>query len=169
MISEFIEKGLIKQGEFVLKSGEKSNMYIDLKSIISYPELHKKVCDELIKKFNPDLKYNTLCGTPYGALPFTSYISISENIPMVLLRKEKKKYGTCKRIEGVYNRNNKVILLEDVITTGESVDEAAQILENFGLEIVQIISVFSRSKHKNLKYNHIPIEYLYHSDDIKFD
>ena len=169
MINEFIEKGLIKQGEFVLKSGEKSNMYIDLKSLISYPDLHKKVCDELIKKFNPDLKYNTLCGTPYGALPFTSYISISENIPMVLLRKEQKKYGTCKRIEGVYNRNNKVILLEDVITTGESVDEAAQILENFGLEIVQIISVFSRSKHKNLKYNHIPIEYLYHSDDIKFD
>ena len=152
MISEFIEKGLIKQGEFVLKSGEKSNMYIDLKSIISYPELHKKVSDELIKKFNPDLKYNTLCGTPYGALPFTSYISISQNIPMVLLRKEQKKYGTCKRIEGVYNRNNKVILLEDVITTGESVEEAAKVLEDFGLEIVQIISVFSRSKDKNLKY-----------------
>ena len=169
MINEFIEKGLIKQGEFVLKSGEKSNMYIDLKSLISFPDLHKKVSDELIKKFNTDLKYNTLCGTPYGALPFTSYISISENIPMVLLRKEQKKYGTCKRIEGVYNRNNKVILLEDVVTTGESVDEAAQILENFGLEIVQIISIFSRSKHKNLKYNHIPIEYLYHSDDIKFD
>ena len=169
MINEFIEKGLIKQGEFVLKSGEKSNMYIDLKSLISYPDLHKKVCDELIKKFNPDLKYNTLCGTPYGALPFTSYISISENIPMVLLRKEKKKYGTCKRIEGVYNRNNKVILLEDVITTGESVDEAAQILENFGLKIVQIISVFSRCKNKNLRYNHIPIEYLYHIDDIKFE
>ena len=152
MVEEFIEKGLIKQGNFLLKSGEKSNMYIDLKSIISYPQLHKKICNELIKKFDSKLKYNTLCGTPYGALPFTSYISISQNIPMVLLRKEQKKYGTGKRIEGVYNKNNKVILLED-----------------FGLEIVQIISVFSRSKDKNLKYNHIPIEYLFHSDDIKFD
>lgn len=169
MVEEFIEKGLIKQGNFLLKSGEKSNMYIDLKSIISYPELHKKICNELIKKFDSKLKYNTLCGTPYGALPFTSYISISQNIPMVLLRKEQKKYGTGKRIEGVYNKNNKVILLEDVITTGESVEAAAQVLEDYGLEIVQIISVFSRSKDRNLKYNHIPIEYLYHSDDIKFD
>ena len=149
MISEFIEKGLIKQGEFVLKSGEKSNMYIDLKSIISYPELHKKVSDELIKKFNPDLKYNTLCGTPYGALPFTSYISISQNIPMVLLRKEKKKYGTCKRIEGVYNRNNKVILLEDVVTTGESVDSPN--IRKFWIRN-STNNIFSRSKHKNLKY-----------------
>ena len=88
---------------------------------------------------------------------------------MVLLRKEEKKYGTGKRIEGVYNKTNKVILLEDVITTGESVEAAAQVLEDYGLEIVQIISVFSRSKERNLKYNHIPIEYLYHSDDIKFD
>ena len=166
MIQEFIEKGIIKKGNFILKSGEKSNMYIDLKSIISYPILHKDICNELIKKFNSKLKYNTLCGTPYGAIPLASYISISQNIPMVLLRKEKKNYGTIKLIEGVYNKNNKVILLEDVVTTGKSVEEAAQILEDYGLEIVQIITVFSRSKHKNLKYNHIPIEYLYHIDDI---
>ena len=162
MIDELIKYNIIKTGEFTLKSGESSHFYINLKEIISYPKLHKILCENLIEKIN--INTDLIVGTPYGAVPFTSYISIEKEIPMLFLRKQPKSYGTKKLIEGIYEEGQKVILLEDVITTGQSVIETARILEENGLEVIQIISVISRAKNKNLKYKDIPIEYLYHLD-----
>ena len=85
---------------------------------------------------------------------------------MIFLRKEQKDYGTNKLIEGEFIKGQKVILIEDVITTGNSVIEAAKKIEESGLIVSQIITVFSRSKDLNLMYNDISIEYLYHINDI---
>ena len=107
-----------------------------------------------------------ICGTPYGAVPFASYISIKNDIPMILLRKEQKEYGTNQLIEGEFTEGQKVILIEDVTTSGNSVIDAAEKLEANGLIISQIITSFSRSENKELMYKEIPIEYLYHMNDI---
>ena len=64
-------------------------------------------------------------------------------------------------------KNDKVILIEDVTSTGGSVKESAQILESQGLIVSQIITIFSRATSFNLEYNNIPIEYLYHKDDLQ--
>ena len=168
---------IIKKGEFKLKSGEISDIYIDFKKVISFPYLHKQICDEIINVINKQYihpssisnLYNPpslICGTPYGAVSYTSYISIKQNIPMIFLRKEQKKYGTKNLIEGNFKQNEKVILIEDVITTGSSVIESAQALEAQGLIISQIIAIFSRSPNLNLKYKNIQIEYLYHKKKI---
>ena len=85
---------------------------------------------------------------------------------MIFLRKEQKDHGTQKIIEGNYNKNDKVVLIEDVTTTGDSVIDAAQRLEENGLIISQIITIFSRSDNLHVKYNNIPIEYLYHISDM---
>lgn len=162
MIDKLIEYNIIKTGEFVLKSGESSHFYINLKEIISYPKLHKMLCDNIIQKIN--VNTDLIVGTPYGAVPFASYISIEKEIPMLFLRKQPKSYGTKKLIEGIYEKGQNVVLLEDVITTGQSVIETAEKLEQHGLKVIQIISVISRSKNKNLKYKDISIEYLYHLD-----
>ena len=165
MLKELKEKKIIEFGEFTLKSGAISNSYINLKKIISYPNLHFQLCNEIANKIKGENKL--ICGTPYGAVPFTSYISIEKNIPMIFLRREQKEYGTNQLIEGNYSKNQKVILLEDVTTTGNSVIAAAKKLEENGLLVTQIITVFSRSENKELMYRNIPIEYLYHIDDLR--
>ena len=85
---------------------------------------------------------------------------------MIFLRKEQKEYGTNQLIEGEYSKDQNVILIEDVTTSGNSVIDAAGKLEENGLHVSQIITAFSRSDDKNLMYKDIPIEYLYHIDDI---
>jgi uridine monophosphate synthetase len=164
MIKEFIQNNIVQYGDFQLKSGKQSNVYLNLKNVISFPELHGKVSDKIATEIMPDV--DLICGTPYGAISFTSYISITKNIPMIFLRKETKEYGTKKLIEGNYSAGQKVVLIEDVITTGNSVRDAAKILEKHGLKVVQIITVFSRSDDLSLQYNTIPIEYLYHLHDL---
>ena len=163
MIKRLLDNNIIEHGEFTLKSGEKSNVYIDLRKVISYPKLHHDICEEISKQLKTNL--DLICGTPYGAVPYASYISIKSNIPMIFLRKEAKHHGTKKMVEGVYQENQNVVLIEDVVTSGNSVKEAAETLELQGLKVVQIISFVSRSK-ESLFYNNIPINYLYHIDDI---
>lgn len=164
MINDFIEHNIVQYGNFQLKSGKISNVYINLKNVISFPNLHQKVCEKLAEKIHSNV--DLICGTPYGAISFTSYISIIKKIPMIFLRKETKDYGTKKILEGHYSNKQKVVLIEDVTTTGNSVREAANILEEQGLEVVQIITVFSRAEDLCLKYNDISIEYLYHLHDL---
>ena len=167
IINEFIENKIIKHGEYTLKSNQKSNIYIDLKKIVSYPQLNLKICNKIRDIINPEL--NVICGTPYGAVPFASYISIKDEIPMIFLRKEAKNYGTKKLLEGNFREGDTVILIEDVVTSGQSVIDTATKLEEQGLIVKQIITVFSRSNNKNLTYKNIPIEYLFHIDDIDMD
>ena len=165
MIEEFKEKGIIETGSFHLKSGVISNTYINLKKIISYPNLHLQLCNEITKKLKKEENI-LICGTPYGAVPFASYISINNEIPMIFLRKEQKEYGTNQLIEGEFSKGQKVVLIEDVTTSGNSVIDAAGKLEENGLHVSQIITAFSRSENKELMYKDIPIEYLYHMNDI---
>lgn len=148
---------IIQTGNFILSSGIKSSIYIDLKKVISFPDIHKYICEEISKKIID--KNNLICGAPYGAISYSSIISIMNKQPMIFLRKETKKYGTKKLIEGNYNIGDKIILIEDVVTTGNSVINAAKILEEHGLIVTQIISVISRSK-EDIYYNNIKIEYL---------
>lgn len=160
LITKFYECGIIEKGEFKLKSGKISNIYIDLRKSISFPDVHKKICYELANKIR--LTDNLrICGTPYGAVSYTSYISITNNIPMIFLRKEQKMHGTKKLVEGVFNYGDNIVLIEDVITSGQSVIESATQLEKAGLNVVQIIAVVSRSK-QNIKYKDVDIQYLYH-------
>ena len=151
-ISDFI-----KTGDFTLKSGEKSNTYVDLKSIISFPKFHEEIANKICRKIKtPDL----ICGLPYGAIPIASIISIKKQIPLILIRKEQKDYGLKKLIEGNYKEKQKVVLIEDVVTTGSSILKYAELIENENLEICQIISILSRSP-KTIKYKDIEVETIY--------
>lgn len=164
MIRQLIDNNIIQKGSFKLKSSQESDIYIDLKKIISFPKLNLLICNMIHSKIMSDI--NLICGTPYGAVPFASYISINSEIPMLFLRKERKDYGTKKLIEGNYNKGDRVVLIEDVVTSGNSVIESSSKLEEHGLIVSQIITIFSRSDKKDIKYKDIPIEYIYHISDI---
>lgn len=143
MIDQLINNGCIKYGSFKLKSNEISKYYFDMKSLISYPNLLKEIGDEIYKKIGNDC--DILCGVPLGGLPVCSYVSTQYNIPMIMVRDEVKQYGTNKQIEGNYRKEDKCIIIEDVITTGGSVNKVIDILKD-KVDIIGVIVIMDRQE-----------------------
>lgn len=145
LITSLYQIGSIQFGEFLLKSGQTSSLYLNLRKIISYPDLLQSIAErmwETLKQTNFDL----ICGVPYTALPIATCISVSHGIPMVMRRKEKKEYGTKQMVEGVFTPGQRVLIIEDVITTGSSILETTDELEKSGLNIAQVIALIDREQ-----------------------
>ena len=160
LLKKLHQHNIIQYGDFTLKSGQRSNIYVDMRKVISIPSLHREICEQISKCINPDI--DIICGTPYGAVSYASYVSITNNIPMIFLRKEAKQHGTKRIIEGLYKPKSKVFLIEDVTTTGGSVRESAKILEEHGLEVAQIVTILSRSENPFVMNKNIKIKPLCH-------
>lgn len=139
------EIGAIKFGEFTLKSGIKSPIYIDLRLLISYPKVLKLISEAMIEKAK-ELKFDVIAGIPYTALPIATAISIDQNWPMVYARKEVKDYGTKKKIEGVYKEGNVALIIDDLITTGGSKFETIEPFEASGLKITDFLVLVDREQ-----------------------
>jgi uridine monophosphate synthetase len=137
--------GAIKFGQFKLKSGIHSPIYIDLREIISFPDLLKGV-SEVIWERTQGKKFDRMCGVPYTALPIVSYLSVAYNQPMVMRRKEAKEYGTKKIVEGVFKQGQSCLVVEDIITSGASIMETISPLEEAGLVINDIIVFLDREQ-----------------------
>jgi len=145
LIHRLYELGAIKFGSFTLKSGDISPFYIDLRLTISSPKLLVTLAECMYaaaRKFPFDL----VCGVPYTALPFATAISIQHSIPMIMRRKEKKEYGTAQEIEGIYQADQKCLIVEDVITTGESIFETISPLQKEGLIVEDIVVLVDREQ-----------------------
>ncbi|NQU99761.1 MAG: orotate phosphoribosyltransferase [Parcubacteria group bacterium] len=147
LILKLAEINAIKFGEFTLKSGMKSPIYVDLRVIVSYPEVMKmiaKTIEEKIKENN--LEYDIITGPPYNALPIASVLSVDMNIPMIYMRKELKGYGTNKKIEGLYKKGQTCLVIDDLITTGGSKFEAIEPLEKEGVEVKDVVVLVDREQ-----------------------
>ena len=127
MIQELIDSNCVKIGNFKLKNGETSKYYFDIKNVISNPKLLSKIGDEIYKQLDD---FDIICGIPYGGLPLATYISTKYNKPLVYFRDKQKEYGTQKLIEGQFNSTDRCVILDDVITTGGSIDESIEILKD---------------------------------------
>lgn len=135
----------IKFGSFTLKSGIQSPIYIDLRLLISYPALMKKLSVE-VNKLISTLHFDVLCGVPYAALPFATVVSLEGNHPMIMCRKEAKGHGTKKLIEGKFEKGQTCLLIEDVVTSGTSILETTAMLTKEGLEITDAIVLLDREQ-----------------------
>jgi uridine monophosphate synthetase len=142
---QLFDIGAIKFGDFQLKTGEVSPIYVDLREIISFPKILKSV-SELIWQQTHSLNFDLMCGVPYTALPITSYLSVIHDKPMVMRRKELKNYGTKKIIEGVFMKGQKCLIIEDIITTGASILETIEPLNQVDLQVKDIIVFVDREQ-----------------------
>lgn len=142
---ELYEMGAIQFGSFKLKNGSLSPYYIDLRRAISYPETLSKMCYLMWQKIS-NITFDRLAGVPYAALSLCTGIALMNNLPMIMLRKEVKAHGTNQLIEGVYKDKDHVVLVEDVVTTGGSLIEAAKKLEEKGLIVKEAICFVDREE-----------------------
>jgi len=147
--------GAVRFGDFILTSGKKSNYYVDIKKASTKAEILDFIANELSKYVKGDL----LAGVELGAIPLTVATALKMKKDYLIIRKETKKYGTKKLIEGDFRKGLTVDIIEDVVTTGGSVLRAVRILREAGLKVERVICVVDREERgkENLKKENVDL------------
>ena len=161
------ECGAIQFGRFVLTSGAVSDYYIDIKKASTSPEILGKIAEAMAEYTEG---YNLLAGMELGAVPLVVALSLETNIPYVIIRKEKREHGTGKQIEGDEVKNKRVLVIEDVTTSGGSVIKSINAIRKNQGRVDEVLVIVDREggaeeKLQNLDVNFIPL--LSVSDIIK--
>ena len=140
--SKLIQCGAIRFGDFTLASGKKSKYYVDIKKASTKHEILNLMGEEIAKHVKGDL----LAGVELGAVPLAAITAVKAKRDYLIIRKEKKGYGTSKLIEGDYKEGMIVDIVEDVVTTGGSVLRAIHVLREKGLIVKRVICVVDREE-----------------------
>lgn len=139
------EAKCVRFGDFTLHSGAHSPIYVDLRLLVSYPKLLMEVARVYAELLAP-LKYDRIAAIPYAALPIGAAVSLYTGAPLIYPRREVKSYGTQKLIEGEYAANERIVLLDDLVTSGASKVAALQPLLAEGLLVKDIIVLVDREQ-----------------------
>ena len=141
------QNGIIKFGNFTLASGKKSSYYVDLRLVPSYPQEFRKMVKYLENKISQDIgldEFDSIVSVPTGGLVIASALSIETVKPLIYVRNKPKDYGTSKSVEGKIYEGMKVVMIDDVATTGGSVVNAIKILKEINVSIKDAYVIVNR-------------------------
>jgi uridine monophosphate synthetase len=148
-LSEILHRiGAVRFGDFELKDGRRSPFYLDLRVLVSHPDALAKVARALTQRAQ-GLVFDRLAGLPYAGLPLAVAMSLISGTPMVYARKEAKRYGTSRLVEGEYHAGERALMIDDVITSGGAKLEAAAPLREAGLVVEDVLVVIDRSDDRS--------------------
>lgn len=139
-----IKDAALLHGDFTLRSGRKSKYYLDKYLFETQPDILAELGRRFAQHVTPDI--TRLAGAELGGIPLVAAASMATGKPSVLVRNQKKDYGTAKQIEGKLEAGDRVLIVEDIATTGGQVLEAAKTLTALGAQVVKIVAVIDRQE-----------------------
>ena len=141
------QKGIIKFGDFTLASGKKSSYYVDLRLVPSYPIEFRKMVKFLENEIVEDVgldNFESIVSVPTGGLVIASALAIETVKPLIYVRSKPKDYGTSKSVEGKIHDGMKVVMIDDVATTGGSVVNAIKSLKEVNISVKDAYVIVNR-------------------------
>ena len=149
--------GAVQYGNFTLTSGKKAKFYVDIKKASTHPKTLKLIAKQAAIKIE-DMDVSTVAGIELGGVPLATAVSIETELPLLIVRKSTKDYGTKSRFIGDIKPKDKIVMLEDVTTTGNSVIDAIKILREDGASVKHIICVVDREEGAKEKMKEVGAE-----------
>jgi orotate phosphoribosyltransferase len=144
-----IRNNALKIGDYILRSGKKSPYYVDLRQTISDPISMDWISNSLARIVINEIgesKTDKILGVPTAGVPFATIISQKLAKPMLYYRRERKEHGVRKKIEGDMQRNERIVMVDDLITTGQSVIDAANAARDQGGVINELVVLLDREQ-----------------------
>lgn len=160
-----IRIGALKFGIFTLANGRLSPYYINLRIVPSFPEIFERVCFIYTRLLEEEVgldSFDRIAGIPLSALPYSSCLSFTLRKPLVLVRKETKQYGRGRRVSGIIMPGDRVLPVDDVITTGGSLVSAVKALRHEGAVVEKAIVLVDREEGgvEKLEKEGVAVHYL---------
>ena len=137
--------GAVQLGKFKLHSGRTSRIYLDLRVLVSFPDALRKAT-ATYRKVLKNVKFDVLAAPPLAGLPFGTALCLDMDTPLIYPRKTSKSYGTGKEIEGVWKIGQRAVVIDDVITSGDSILQAIVALKASGLQVTDAVVLIDREQ-----------------------
>jgi len=171
-VAKAIADVALLRGTFTLRSGRTSNYYLDKYLFSTRPEVLRQL-GVLFRQRIDQLRdggsrIDRLAGAELGGIPLVTAASLETGLPCVFVRNKKKDYGTAKQLEGVLNKGDGIVIVEDVATTGGQALEAAGVLKEAGANVLAIIATIDRQEgaRENVEKSGIRFESLFTKADL---
>ena len=157
--------GALKFGAFKLTSGKVSPYYIDLRIVPSFPDAFQRICDLYVKLIKSDIgtnNFDRIAGIPTAGIPFASLTAYHLKKPFLYIRPHERLHGRERRVEGILLPGNRVLLMDDLITSGGSLRRATEAIRTEGGVVTDVVVLLDREEggKENLAKDDVKLHYL---------
>ena len=145
LVLTLFDIGAVQIGRFRLHSGKESRIYIDLRVVVSFPEALRRVA-KAYRTMLDEIEFDLLAATPLAGLPIGTAICLDMDIPLIYPRKTAKSYGTGKNIEGRWSIAQTAVVIDDLITSGDSILQTIATLKAAGIRVTDAVVLIDREQ-----------------------